>query len=231
MELTILIPCLNEEGTIEECVTNAMTYLKSSRIDGEVLVVDNGSSDASVSIATSAGARVVEATKKGYGAALQYGIENSLGAYVIMGDGDASYDFADISVMNQMLTKLKNGAVLVVGNRMNKQMEKGAMSFSHRYIGVPILSAIGRLVYKTDVKDFHCGLRGVNREEFIKCGCNQSGMEYASEMIGRVAQSGGQIDQVDIHFKKDHRKGPSHLNSIRDGIRHLKLLLSASKQE
>lgn len=227
MELTILIPCLNEEGTIEECINNAMMYLNQSKIAGEVLVVDNGSSDESVRLAQSAGARVISTARRGYGAALQYGIENSLGTYVIMGDADASYDFSDIDVMNQMLGALKKGTVLVVGNRMNDQMEKGAMPFAHRYIGVPFLSALGRCVYKTDVKDFHCGLRGVNREEFIKCGCTQSGMEYATEMIGRVACAGGKIAQVDIHFKKDHRGGPSHLNSIRDGFRHLKLLYEA----
>jgi len=222
MNLTILMPCLNEERTVETCVTIANNYLRNSGYSGEVLVCDNGSVDASVKIAKDAGARVICCDRMGYGNALRYGIEHSMGTYVIMGDCDRSYDFSGI---DEMMQALLLGSDMVIGNRFVHPMEPGAMSASHKYLGVPFLSWVGRMRYHTDIKDFHCGLRGVNKEKFLSLSCQAEGMEFATEMIAKAVKAGQSVTQVPVTLYKDQRNGKSHLHSIRDGLRHLNYMI------
>lgn len=226
LELTILMPCLNEEETIAICIEKAKKFLKRCNINGEILISNNGSTDNSVKIAKEMGARVCNEDKKGYGCALRKGTKEAKGKYIIMGDCDDSYDFLKL---DDILEKLREGYQLVMGNRFEGGIEKGAMSFSHQYIGNPLLSKIGRILYKTDVKDFHCGLRGYDREAFLKLDLQSDGMEYASEMVVAAVKNRYSIAQVPIKLKKDGRSKPSHLRSIRDGLRHLRFLIKNLK--
>ena len=223
MELTILLPCLNEEKTVAVCVRQAAAFLLANGLQGEVLVSDNGSTDQSARLAKEAGARVVSCPKKGYGNALRFGLNEAQGKYVIMGDCDCSYHFDELL---PLIRQLREGAELVVGDRFIYPCEQGAMRFSHRYIGVPLLSLLGRIFFHTQVRDFHCGLRGVNRESYQKLDCRYTGMEFATEMIGRAALQGQKISQVPVRLYRDNRGRPSHLRSIRDGWRHLRVILS-----
>ena len=222
MELTILMPCLNEAETIEICISKAKTFLEKEHIDGEVLISDNGSTDESVDIAMKLGARVVHAEQKGYGAALIKGSKEARGKYVIMGDADDSYDFENLM---PFVERLREGYDLVMGNRFEGGIGKDAMPWSHRYIGNPVLSFIGRLFFKSRIKDFHCGLRGFNRESILALGLRTTGMEYASEMVVMSELNGYKITEVPTTLKKDGRSRPPHLRSLRDGWRHLKFLL------
>lgn len=222
LELTILMPCLNEENTIGECIEKARRYISDKGIEAEILIADNGSTDDSVKIAKKLGARVIKIKKKGYGNALRAGIKAAHGKYVIMGDCDGSYDFYHI---DEFVDNLRSGCDLVVGNRLNKYMEKGAMPFTHKYLGVPVLSVMGRIRYKTNVRDFHCGLRGFDTEAANALEFKCSGMEFATEMIGRFAKSGANIKNVPIHFRKDKRGRKSHLRTIPDGMRHIMFML------
>lgn len=221
MEFTILMPCLNEEKTVAVCIRQAAAFFEKNRIDGEILIVDNGSTDASPQIAVREGARVVVCDKKGYGNALRYGIEEALGAYVIMGDCDCSYHFDDLM---PFVNELRSGTELVVGNRFDVPMERGAMPFSHR-VGAPLLSWIGRFRYRCNVRDFHCGLRAVCRESFLKLECQAEGMEFATEMIGKAALHDQKISQLPIRLYRDQRGRSSHLRTVRDGFRHMRLIL------
>lgn len=227
MELTILMPCLNEVKTVAVCVRQAAAFLLHNGIDGEVLVVDNGSTDTSVKIAEDAGARVIYCQETGYGSALRYGIEHAAGTYVIMGDCDCSYPF---DALEPFIRYLRSGADMVIGDRFALTMEKGAMSFSHRYIGVPALSFLGRRCFHTDVHDFHCGLRAVRRESFLQLSCHCRGMEFATEMIGRAALKSQKISQVPVAFYRDKRGHGSHLRTVRDGIRHICLIWELSRE-
>lgn len=218
MELTILMPCLNEEKTIAYCIDEASSFLMKTGISGEILVADNGSSDHSVEIARKKGARVVFVRQKGYGAALRKGIAVAKGRYVIYADGDMSYNFLDC---HQIYHKLLQGNALVVGNRFNRYMEKNAMPFSHQYIGIPILSFIGRKKYGVNIKDFHCGLRGLDKKMMQPVSFQTTGMEFATEIIAVFAKAQLPIGQVNIRFRKDMRNSKSHLRTIRDGMRHL----------
>lgn len=222
MELTILMPCLNEEETIAACIKKAKFFLEKNNINGEVLISDNGSTDKSVSIAESLGARVVNVKRKGYGSALIAGSENAHGKYVIMGDADDSYDFENLM---PFVEKLREGYDLVMGNRFWGGIEKGAMPWLHRYIGNPILSFIGQVFFKSKIRDFHCGLRGYNRERILNLGLHTTGMEYASEMVVMAELEKYKICEVPTTLKKDGRSRASHLRSFRDGWRHLKFLL------
>ncbi len=220
-ELTILMPCLNEENTVAACVKQAGSFLDRARIAGEILVVDNGSMDASRERAVSAGARVVSCVRRGYGNALRFGIEQASGTYVIMADCDCSYSFENLQ---PFVDDFRDGADMVIGNRFAYPMEKGAMSFSHRYLGVPVLSFLGRCCFHNGVKDFHCGLRGVCRESFLALQCECEGMEFATEMIARAAMKKQRISQEPVRFYKDGRGHRSHLRTVRDGMRHLLLI-------
>ena len=222
MELTILMPCLNEEETIAICIRKALRFLSENRIDGEVLISDNGSTDRSREIAVSEGARVVVTEERGYGSALINGTREAYGRYVIMGDADDSYDFLHLM---PFLEKLREGYDLVMGDRFAGGIEDGAMPFSHRYIGNPVLSFLGRLFLHSKVHDFHCGLRGYNRESILNLKLQTTGMEYASEMVVLAELNHLRIAEVPAALKKDGRSGSPHLRSIRDGWRHLKFLL------
>lgn len=222
MELTILMPCLNESATVAGCVQEAEAYLKSRKIVGEVLIADNGSSDHSRELAITAGARVVIVSENGYGNAVRGGICAARGQYIIIGDCDGSYDFSNL---DPILDKLRQGWHLVVGNRFSGGIIPGAMPFSHRYFGVPLLSWLGRCRFKVNVTDFHCGLRGITRASALEVGLKCPGMEFATEMIGRFADAGLSICQVSVMLRKDLRQGPGHLRTIPDGLRHLMLML------
>ena len=222
LELTILMPCLNEAKTIETCIRKAQKSLEENNIDGEILIADNGSTDGSKEIAEKCGARVIDVEVKGYGSALIEGTKNAYGKYIIMGDSDDSYDFSNIM---PFLEKLREGFELVMGNRFKGGIEKGAMPWSHRYIGTPVLSFLGRLFYKSKIKDFNCGMRGYNKKSILKLDLKTTGMEYASEMIVQATLNNLKITEVPTTLKKDGRDRPPHLKSFRDGWRHLKFLL------
>ena len=221
-ELTVLMPCLNEAGTVEACVRAALTFFGSAGVIGEVLVADNGSSDGSARIAEAAGARVVHVAERGYGAALMAGIEAAGGRYVIMGDADCSYDF---SQLHSYLKHLRGGADLVMGNRFLGGIEPGAMPFLHRYLGNPVLSFIGRLFFRTPIGDFHCGLRGFSRDAIRRLTLVSTGMEFASEMVAKSALARYKIDEVPTILRPDGRDRAPHLRTWRDGWRHLRFLL------
>jgi len=222
VELTILMPCLNEEETIGICIDKALKFIKKNNINGEVLIADNGSTDNSVKIAKSLGARVIKVKEKGYGSALIEGTKNAYGKYVIMGDSDDSYDFLHLE---EFIKKLRKGYDLVMGDRFKGGIEKGAMPFSHRYIGNPILSFIGRIFFHSQIRDFHCGLRGYNKEKILSLNLNCSGMEYASEMVVKSELNNLKITQVPTTLKKDGRTRKPHLKTFSDGWRHLNFLL------
>ena len=221
MELTILMPCLNEAETLAVCIRKAKTFLSENNINGEVLISDNGSTDGSQDIAREEGARVVSTDIKGYGSALINGTKNAYGKYVIMGDADDSYDFLHLM---PFVEKLREGYDLVMGDRFAGGIEEGAMPWSHKYIGNPVLSFIGRLFYNSRIRDFHCGLRGYNRESMLKLNLQTTGMEYASEMVVKSELNGLKIAEVPTTLSKDGRSRPPHLRSFRDGWRHLKFL-------
>lgn len=225
MELTILMPCLNEAETLETCIKKAKTYLETSGVEGEILIADNGSTDGSQEIARRCGARVTDVAERGYGAALIGGCQAARGKYVIMGDADDSYDFLHL---DPFMEKLREGYDLVMGNRFKGGIEPGAMPPLHRYLGNPVLSFIGRLFYPSDIGDFHCGLRGYNRESMMKLGLRTTGMEYASEMVVKATLYKLKIAEVPTTLKKDGRSHAPHLRSFRDGWRHLKFLLMHS---
>ncbi|MBP3301241.1 MAG: glycosyltransferase family 2 protein [Clostridia bacterium] len=221
MELTILMPCLNEEKTVGACIEDAQTFLRKNKICGEVLIADNGSTDRSVEIAKALGARVVSCREKGYGNALRTGIQEAYGEYVIFGDCDRSYDFLALS---PMLDRLRKGAHVVAGDRFAKPPPKDAMSLSHR-IGVRFLSWAARKRFRCTVHDFHCGLRGIHRQSVLSLNLRTEGMEFATELLARAAQEGRMIDQVPVTLRPDGRNGPSHIRTVRDGFRHLFFIL------
>ena len=225
MEFTILMPCLNEEQTLVTCINKAKTFLQQNNIDGEILIADNGSTDNSKTLALQNGARVIEVSEKGYGSALINGCNEAKGKYVIMGDSDDSYNFLNLM---PFVTKLREGYDLVMGNRFKGGIEKGAMPFLHRYIGNPILSFIGRILYHSKIKDFHCGLRGYNKESIQSLNLHTLGMEYASEMVVQATLHKLKICEVPTTLKKDGRDYPPHLRSWSDGWRHLTFLLMHS---
>jgi glycosyltransferase involved in cell wall biosynthesis len=225
LELTILMPCLNEAETIAVCIEKAMGFLKRSNIKGEVLIGDNGSTDGSQAIATGLGARVVAVPTRGYGAALLGGIAAARGKYIIMGDADDSYDFSKLELF---VEKLREGNELVMGNRFQGGIAKGAMPLLHRLIGNPVLSWIGRVLFHIPVGDFHCGMRGFNTASMRKLGLVTSGMEFASEMVIRSSLEGLKMAEVPATLAVDGRSRAPHLKTWRDGWRHLKLLLMYS---
>ena len=219
MKLTILIPCLNEEETLEKTIKTAQKYLKRKKIEkiSEILVSDNGSIDNSIKIAKKNKARVVKTNELGYGSALLNGIKYSKGDYIIMGDADMSYDFNDL---DGFIESLDDGYDLVVGNRFMGGIEKGAMSFSHK-LGVPFLSKIGNLLFKTPINDFHCGLRAFKKNKINKLNLRCKGMEFASEMICKSSIYNLKMKEIPTKLYKDERSKKSHLKTVRDGFRHL----------
>jgi glycosyltransferase involved in cell wall biosynthesis len=216
------MPCLNEAETVATCVRKAVGFLTESGIEGEVLVADNGSTDDSQRLATEAGARVVPIKEKGYGNALIGGITAAHGKFVIMGDADDSYDFTNLM---PFITELRAGKELVMGNRFKGGIEPGAMPPLHKYLGNPVLSFVGRLFFPSAIGDFHCGLRGFNRESALQLNLQATGMEFASEMVVKATLWGQNISEVPTTLSKDGRSRPPHLRSWRDGWRHLRFLL------
>lgn len=216
------MPCLNEEETLSKCIVKALRSIEAHNLNAEILIADNGSTDRSRLIANNLGARVIDVKEKGYGNTLRAGIFNSKGRFIIMGDSDDSYDFSDLM---PFITNLRNGDDLVVGNRFKGGIQKNAMPFLHRYLGNPVLSFLGRLFFKTPVKDFHCGLRGMNKSSIIELGLSTSGMEFASEMIVKSAINNLKVSEVPIKLYCDGRSRDPHLNTWRDGWRHLCFLL------
>jgi glycosyltransferase involved in cell wall biosynthesis len=227
MELTILMPCLNEALTVETCIRKARTYLDKRRISGEVLVADNGSTDGSQTLAAAAGARVVEVANRGYGAALMGGIEAANGRYVIMADADDSYDFTDL---DGFVDRLRRGFKLVIGNRFQGGIKPGAMPLLNRYLGNPVLSLIGRTLFASPVGDFHCGLRGFERQAILGLSLRAPGMEFASEMVVKASLASLEIAEVPTTLSPDGRQRAPHLRPWRDGWRHLRFMLLRSPQ-
>ena len=221
-ELTILMPCLNEAETLASCIAKALHFLRRSGVEGEVLIADNGSTDGSRIIAVTAGARVVSIDAKGYGSALLGGIRAARGRFVIMGDSDDSYDFSELDAF---VAKLRDGHALVMGNRFRGGIKPGAMPPLHRYLGNPVLSAIGRVFFNSPCRDFHCGLRGFDRDAILGLDLQAPGMEFASEMVVKATIHGLAIAEVPTTLSPDGRSRPPHLRSWRDGWRHLRFLL------
>ena len=222
LELTVLVPCLNEARTVAGCVAAALGFLQTAGVSGEVLVADNGSTDGSQAIARQAGARVIDVPRRGYGAALGAGIAAARGRFVVMGDADGSYDFTNLRAF---VDRLRGGAQLVMGNRFQGGIEPGAMPWLHRYLGNPVLSFIGRLFFRVPIGDFHCGLRGFSRDAMLGLGLVSPGMEFASEMVAKAALAGLPIAEVPTTLRPDGRDRPPHLRTWRDGWRHLRFLL------
>ncbi|MCB1706210.1 MAG: glycosyltransferase [Halioglobus sp.] len=225
LEISIVMPCLNEAETLAACIAEALSAISSCGVAGEVLVADNGSTDGSQEIAASAGARVVAIAERGYGSALIGGINSARGRFVMMGDADGSYNFGELG---KFLARLRSGSDLVMGCRLSRgggRIEPGAMPWKHRWIGNPILSRLGKIFFRSPVDDFHCGLRAFRRDAIKRLNLRCTGMEFASEMCVKAAVAGLKIDQVPITLRPDGRSRPPHLNSWRDGWRHLKFLL------
>jgi len=222
IELSIVMPCLNEAETLAICITKANNWLIQNNVIGEVVIGDNGSTDGSQKIATDLGARVINVPSKGYGSALMGAIEASYGKYVIMGDSDDSYDFGNLTLFVQ---ELRNGYDLVMGNRFKGGVAKGAMPFLHRYLGNPVLSFIGRLFFGSKARDFHCGLRGFRQDIVSVLNLRTTGMEFASEMVVKATIFNLKITEVATTLSPDGRSRPPHLRTWRDGWRHLRFLL------
>ncbi len=221
-ELTVLMPCLDEAETLAVCIKKAQGYMARRGITGEVLIADNGSTDGSQAIAEGLGARVAPVAERGYGSAILGGIVAAKGRYVIMGDADDSYDFSDL---DNFIEKLREGYTLVMGNRFKGGIKPGAMPPLHRYLGNPVLTGFGRLFFKSPVGDFHCGLRGFDRQAVAGLRLTSSGMEFASEMVVKATLQGLKIAEVPTTLSPDGRSRAPHLRSWRDGWRHLRFLL------
>lgn len=222
MELTVVLPCLNEAETLAVCIRKAKASIAGLGIDGEVVVADNGSTDGSQDIARAEGARVVDVPIRGYGAALTAGIADAKGEFVIMGDADDSYD---LSNLGPFVEALRGGADLVMGNRFVGGIEPGAMPALHRYLGNPVLTAIGRVLFRSPVKDFHCGLRGFRRQAILDLDLRTTGMEFASEMVVKATLNKLNIVEVPTTLSPDGRSRRPHLRTWSDGWRHLRFLL------
>lgn len=221
--VSAVLPCLNEERTIGACIEKALRSFAELGVRGEVLVADNGSTDRSVEIARSLGARVITQPVRGYGAALQRGIEAARGRIIVIGDADDTYDWSAIA---PFVRKVADGYDLVVGNRFRGGIAPGAMPWLHRYLGNPVLSAIARLAFRVDLGDVHCGMRAFTREAFERMGTATPGMEYATEMVANAAYQGLKIAEVPTRLYPDRRDRPPHLRTFRDGWRHLSFMLT-----
>lgn len=221
MQLTILMPCLNEAETLAICISKANSWIEKSNIEAEIVIADNGSTDGSQAIAESLGARVVAVPQRGYGSALFHGSLAAKGQWIIMGDSDDSYDF---SRLDFFVEKLREGYDLVMGNRFLGGVADGAMPWKNRYIGNPVLTWIGRLLFRCPAKDFHCGLRGYTKDAFLKMDLRTTGMEFASEMVIKANLMNMKIAEVPTTLSPDGRSRPPHLRPFRDGWRHLRFM-------
>lgn len=222
IELSVIMPCLNEAETLEACIREAQQALRDAQVSAEIIIADNGSTDGSLAIAERLGARVVHVKAKGYGNALMGGIAAASGKYVVMGDADDSYDFGDIP---RFLKQLREGADFVMGNRFQGGIQPGAMPWLHRYLGNPILSALGRLFFRSPFSDFHCGLRAFTKAAYERLELRTTGMEFASEMVVKATLLKFAMAEVPTTLWPDGRKRAPHLRTWRDGWRHLRFLL------
>jgi glycosyltransferase involved in cell wall biosynthesis len=225
LEMSVVLPCLNEAETLAVCVDKALAALRENGIAGEVIVADNGSTDGSQAIAIAHGARVVPVPLRGYGAALNAGIQAARGKYVLMGDADDSYEFAHIP---RFLKELQGGADLVMGNRFLGGIGPKAMPPLHRYLGNPVLSAMGRILFRAPIGDFHCGIRAFSKDAYERLELRTTGMEFASEMVVKASLLGQKMTEVPTTLQKDGRSRPPHLKTWRDGWRHFRFLLMYS---
>jgi hypothetical protein len=221
-ELSVVLPCLDEAATIGACVEQIRKTLRANHIHGEIIVADNGSNDGSREIAQALGASVVSVANRGYGSALMGGIAAAKGKYIVMGDADGSYDFSQIPLF---LEKLRSGYALVMGNRFQGGIQPGAMPVLHHYFGNPLLTGIGRLLFKAQCRDFHCGLRGFTRVAYDRMHLRTTGMEFASEMVVKASLFKMLVCEVPTTLSPDGRHRRSHLRSWHDGWRHLRFLL------
>jgi glycosyltransferase involved in cell wall biosynthesis len=224
-ELSVVLPCLNERETVGTCVQKAVAALEHAGVHGEVIVADNGSTDGSIEIAQSAGARVVHVEHRGYGNALRGGIQAAHGTYVLMADSDDSYDFAHIP---RFLEQLREGSDLVMGNRFLGGIRNGAMPPLHRYLGNPVLTAIGRRFFHSPSRDFHCGIRAFRKDSYDRMDIRSTGMEFASEMVVKASLLRMRVSEVPTTLSPDGRSHPPHLRTWHDGWRHLRFLLMYS---
>lgn len=221
-EVSIVMPCLNEERTLATCINKARAFLKRSHTCGEIIIADNGSTDTSVQIAQEMADRVVHIEAKGYGYALNGGIMAANGQYVVIGDADDSYDF---SALDEFIRLLREGYDMVIGNRFSGNIQKRAMPWLHRYIGNPLLSRIGRFLFHNRIGDYHCGLRGFSKTAYLHIRPICGGMEFASEMIIKAVGQHLRITETSVNFYQDGRNRPPHLKTWSDGYSHLKLML------
>jgi glycosyltransferase involved in cell wall biosynthesis len=222
IDVSVVIPCLNEAQSIALCVNKALAAFQASGIRGEVVVGDNGSTDGSVEISRRCGARVVSISKKGYGHALKGGIEAARGTFIVMGDADDSYDFSEVP---RFVEKWREGYEVVMGNRFKGRIMPGAMPWHHKYIGNPVLSGILRVFFRTSIGDAHCGMRGFTKDVYIRMDLRTTGMEFASEFVIKAGKLGARMTEIPITLWPDKRGRPPHLRSFRDGWRHLRFML------
>src|SRR5258706_6444456 len=222
VEVSVVIPCLNEANSLGICVSKAMGAFGAARLRGEVIVADNGSTDGSIEIAEKLGARVVRVEARGYGSALRAGIGASRGVFIVMGDADDSYDFDDVP---RFVEKWRQGNDVVMGNRFLGEIKPGAMPWLHKYVGNPALSSLLNLFFRAGIGDSHCGMRGFTRAVYDRMDLRSTGMEFASEFLIKAAQLGARIAEIPITLWPDKRGRPPHLRSFRDGWRHLRFML------
>lgn len=220
--VSVVMPCLNEERTLGRCIEAARRGITAAGISGEVIVSDNGSTDASVRVAEAAGARVVRCERRGYGNALRAGFAAAQGTWIVMGDADLSYDFGEIP---RFWAEIQDGSELVMGSRLRGTIEPGAMPRLHRSLGNPLLSGVLRALFHVSVSDAHCGLRAFTRAAVTRMDLRTGGMELASEIVIKAAAAGLRISEIPITLHKDGRERPPHLRSFRDGWRHLRYML------
>jgi len=219
VEVSVVIPCLNEVQSIAYCVDKALAAFRAANIRGEVVVSDNGSTDGSIEIAEQHGARVVHAKLRGYGHALRKGIEEARGEFIIMADGDDSYDFSEV---DRFVAKLGEGYEVVMGNRFKGEIKTGAMPWHHKYVGNPVLSGLLRVLFGTSIGDSHCGMRGFRKDVYRRMDLRTTGMEFASEFVIKAAKLGARMCEIPITLWPDKRGRPPHLRTFRDGWRHLR---------
>jgi glycosyltransferase involved in cell wall biosynthesis len=222
IEVSVVMPCLNEAETLEICIAKARQAMSQANITGEIVIADNGSNDGSVEIAERLGARVVHVAARGYGNALMGGIAATRGTYIVMGDADNSYDFGHIP---RFVDQLRKGSDVVMGNRFKGGIEPGAMPFLHKHLGNPVLSSVGKILFRSPVGDFHCGLRAFSKNAFQRMDLRTTGMEFASEIVVKASLLGLSIAEVPTSLFPDGRSRPPHLRTWRDGWRHLRFLL------
>lgn len=216
------MPCLNEERTLPGCISVIQRFFSENNVDGEIIVADNGSTDGSITISQSLGAHIVPVSQRGYGSALAKGIQEAKNEFVIMGDSDGSYNFAE---MGPIIEKLQEGNDFVIGNRFKGGIRAGAMPFLHKYLGNPVLSLIGRVFFQTGVRDIYCGLRGFRKQSALQLHLRSSGMEFAIEMIVKASQRKMRLCEVPVTLSPDGRDRPPHLRTWPDGWRSLRFLL------